>query len=184
MIPRILLLVALLTLAVLVLRIGARDDGAAGPLARPETPRYYLKNARVTEFGADGAVRYELAADRATEDPGAGTVLLETVTIDYLAEPARRWHVAAERGHLSQGAPVVELEGNVELTGRGEGLLDPAVLRSPSLSLDTDARVASTAAQVELDFGRHSLHAQGLQADLKGETLRLESSVNGRFLAQ
>jgi LPS export ABC transporter protein LptC len=183
-IPRILLLVALLALAVLVLRIGARDDGADGPLATPETPRYYLRSALVTEFGADGAVRYELAAERATEDPGTATVLLEKVTIDYLAEPARRWHVAAARGRLSQGAPVVELEGDVELTGRGEGLLQPAVLRSPSLSLDTDARVASTAAQVELDFGRHSLRAQGLQADLKGETLRLESSVNGRFLAQ
>ncbi|MCU0974805.1 MAG: LPS export ABC transporter periplasmic protein LptC [Steroidobacteraceae bacterium] len=182
MIPRILLLVALLALAVLVLRIGARNDGAEGPLAIPETPRYYLRAATVTEFGADGAVRYELAAERASEDPGTGTVLLETVTIDYLAEPERRWHVTAERGHLAHGAPVVELEGSVELTGRGEGLLQPAVLRSPSLSLDTEARVASTAAQVELDFGRHSLHAKGLQADLKGETLQLESLVNGRFL--
>lgn len=184
MIPRILLLVALLALAVLVLRIGARDEALEGPAAAPETPRYYLKGALVTEFGADGAVRYELAAERATEDPGTGAVLLETVAIDYLAEPERRWHVTAERGHLSQGAPVVELEGNVELTGRGEGLLQPAVLRSPSLSLDTDARVAATAAPVELDFGRHSLRARGLRADLKGETLRLESSVNGRFLPQ
>ncbi len=184
MIPRILLLVALLALAVLVIRIGVRDDGPDAPLAAPETPRYYLKGAVVTEFGADGAVRYELAAEHATEEPGTGKVLLETVTIDYLAEPERRWHVTAERGHLTQGAPVVELEGDVRLTGTGEGLLEPAVLRSPSLSLDTDARVASTAAPVELDFGRHALRAQGLRADLKGETLRLESSVNGRFLPQ
>jgi LPS export ABC transporter protein LptC len=181
-IPRVLLFVALLALAVLVLRIGTRDQVADGTLAASETPRYYLRQALVTEFGTDGALRYELAADRVEEDPATSTVLLESVTIDYLAEPGRQWHVTAERGRLLQGAAVVDLEGHVELTGRGTGLLQPAVLRSPSLSLDTDARVASTAAPVELDFGRHSLRAQGLRADLKGETLRLESSVNGRFL--
>jgi lipopolysaccharide export system protein LptC len=56
------------------------------------------------------------------------------------------------------------------------------MLRSPSLSLDTAAEVATTRDEVELDFGRHVLRARGLRADLKGETLRLESSVNGRFL--
>jgi LPS export ABC transporter protein LptC len=181
-IPRVLLLVALLALAVLVLNLGSDDTGDEGLAAAPEPPRYYLNQATVTEFGLDGGVRYEMTADRATEEPEAGTVLLERVVLDYLAEPGQMWHVTSERGHLEQGAAVVELEGSVEMTGRREGIDFPAVLRSPRLALDTDARIASTAAEVELDFGRHSLRAQGLRADLKGETLRLESSVNGRFI--
>lgn len=182
MIPRILLLVALLALAVLLLDFGGEPDEADLRAPPAEPPRYYLREATVTEFGPDGGVRYEMAAERATEDPSAGTVLLERVALDYLAEPARRWHLTSERGTLARDAAVVELAGDVRLTGHGEGLDPPAMLRSPSLSLDTAAEVATTRDEVELDFGRHVLRARGLRADLKGETLRLESSVNGRFL--
>ena len=182
MIPRLLLLVALLALAVLVLNAGRDDDGQYGPPGPAEPPRYYLRDATVAEFGPDGALRYELTAARATEDPESGNVLLEAVVIDYLSRPDQAWHVTAERGELRQGAAIVELAGGVEMTGRGEGLLRPAVLRSPRLSLDTEARLASTDEPVELDFGRHALRARGLRADLKAETLRLESSVNGRFI--
>ncbi len=180
MIPRILLLVALLALAVLLLGPGEPDD-ALRPAGAPEPPRYYLRDATVTEFGADGQVSLELAADRAVEDPDAGRVLLERVVLDYVAEPARRWHVTADRGALDREATTFELEGNVRLAGDGEAPGSTAVLRSQRLSFDSLAQVATTSEDVELDFGRHVLRARGLRADLKGETLRLESAVNGRF---
>lgn len=182
MIGRVLLLVALLALAVLVLNIGAEDESPERAPVAPEPPRYYLRDATVTEFGPDGGIRYALSALRATEDPGAGTVQLEGVALDYLPEAGQEWHVTAARGQLRNGATVVDLEGDVEMTGRREGLPQPAVLRSPRLALDTEARLASTSTEVELDLGQHSLRARGMRADLKGETLQLESSVNGRFI--
>lgn len=181
MIARLLLLAALLALSALVLDLHREEDERLGPPGALEPPRYYLRDATVSEFDRDGALRYELTAARAIEDPDRDLVLLESVAIDYRRRPDQTWRVTAARGELRRGAAIVELEGDVELTGRGERLPRPAVLRSPRLSLDTEAEVASTDAPVELDFGRHALRARGLRADLKAETLRLESSVNGRF---
>ena len=56
-----------------------------------------------------------------------------------------------------------------------------AELRTARLTLDTDAERASTRDPVTLAFGRHEMRANGLQADLKAGTLRLESDVNGHF---
>ena len=60
----------------------------------------------------------------------------------------------------------------------------PALSKGNMLAFDTVNEVASTQARVTIDWSGHRLSARGMRADLKGETLRLESKVNGRFLPQ
>lgn len=182
MIPRLLLLVALIALLVVILRRGD-DDGVAngGTDVTSDGTGYYLRDALVREYGEDGAIRIEVASRAATQQLATGTIRLEQVSVNYFALPGQRWRLTADGGLALPDLNTVELEGNVVMTGGKQSLPDPAVLRTDRLTLDTASKLARTEAPVTLGFGRHELAATGMLADLKAETLRLESSVNGRF---
>ena len=182
MIPRLLLLVTLVALLFVILRRGSEDEVARGDEATaPDGTGYYLRDALVREYGEDGSVRLEVAARSATQQLASGSIRLETVSVNYFALPGQRWRLTADGGLAEPEMDTVELEGNVVMTGEKKALPEPAVLRTERLTLDTASRLASTEAPVWLDFGRHEIAATGMRADLKAETLRLESGVNGRF---
>jgi len=181
-IPRLLLLVTLIALLVVILRRGTEGGPTGGGEgASPDGTGYYLRDALVREYGDDGAVRLEVAARGATQELASGSIRLETVSGNYLVLPGQRWRLTADGGLAKPDMHTVELEGNVVMTGEKEKLPQPAVVHTERLTLDTDLRLASTEAPVRLDFGRHEIAATGMRADLKAETLRLESGVNGRF---
>jgi LPS export ABC transporter protein LptC len=79
------------------------------------------------------------------------------------------------------GGRVVEFEGDVRLNGAPGDGAQRAELRTARLQLDTEAETAQTKSAVELAFGAHRMHAQGMHADLRKGNLRLESGVNGLF---
>jgi lipopolysaccharide export system protein LptC len=54
-------------------------------------------------------------------------------------------------------------------------------MHADTLTYDVDSAVASTKGDVRIDFGKHVQTARGLTANLKDQTIRLESRVNGRF---
>jgi LPS export ABC transporter protein LptC len=182
MMPRLLLLLALVALLAVIL--GPSDDesalvGATAPSS--QNTGYYLRDALVTEYGVDGDVRIEVAARSATEDPTRQTIALESVSVNYFALPGQRWHLTADNGTAEPGMHSVLLEGNVIMTGGKQSLSQPAVVHTERLTLDTAAQRANTEAPVTLAFGVYALKAIGMRADLKAETVRLESGVNGRF---
>lgn len=182
MMPRLLLLVALVALLATILRLADDDSGLAGEAAGSAEPTgYYLRDATVTEYGVDGQLRLEFAARSATEDVARQMVNLESVSLDYYALPSQRWRLTADRGQVPPGLVTVELEGNVVMTGQRQAPSQAAVVRTERLVLDTSAQQVRTEAPVTVGFGDYSLAATGMQADLKAETLRLESGVNGRF---
>ena len=182
MIPRLLLLAALVALLAVLFKVA--DSGHSGEGAAPapsgETG-YYLRDAVVTEFGEDGAIRLEVAARRATENTSSKEIDLESVSVHYFALPGQRWRLTADAGRALPGMNTVELEGNVIMTGEKQSLVEPAVVRTERLTLETKTQTAATDAPVSLGFGQYAIDATGMRADLKAETLRLESGVNGSF---
>ena len=182
MMPRLLLLLALVALVAVILRL-AGDDSGLGVVPRDasQDTGYYLRDALVTEYGADGQVRIEVAARSATEDPARQTVVMQSVSVNYFALPGQRWRLTADGGIAQPGLHSVELQGNVVMTGQRQSPPEPAVVRTERLTLDTKTQRASTDQPVTLGFGAYALAATGMQADLKAETLRLESGVNGSF---
>lgn len=178
---RLLLLLALVALLALILRHG--DEGApeGGSASTSDGTGYYLRDALVREYGEDGAVRLEVAARGATQDLASGSIALETVSVNYFALPGQRWRLTADGGLAEPDMNTVQFEGNVVMTGEKQALPEPAVLRTDRLTLDTREQLARTDAPVTLGFGPYAIAATGMRADLKAETLRLESGVNGRF---
>lgn len=179
---RLLLLLGLVALLAVVIKLTGEDPALSGYVSGPsEQTGYYLRDATVTEYGLDGKVRIEVAVAAAIEDPSRKVVDLESVSVNYFPAPDQRWHLTSQRGEMEEGSRIVELQGDVTMTGARSNLPQPAIVRTERLTLDTSAQLARTDEPVTLGFGPYAIAARGLRADLKAETLRLESEVNGRF---
>jgi LPS export ABC transporter protein LptC len=75
----------------------------------------------------------------------------------------------------------VTLSGDVIMTGGRDRAPGTTVLRTGRLVLDTDSQIARSPLPVTVTVGDNSLSALGAIANLKEETLRLESRVHGYF---
>jgi LPS export ABC transporter protein LptC len=147
----------------------------------PAQPAYYLREVDVDEFGEDGGLRLRLRAAEASETPGSGAIEARTVKLDYLALPGQAWQLEAASGTVQQDRKQVQLAGDVTMTGHRDGQPGRAIVRTDRMTLDLETHRALTTSPVTVSFGRHELNALGMLADLKAETLQLESSVNGQF---
>jgi LPS export ABC transporter protein LptC len=77
-------------------------------------------------------------------------------------------------------ATALLLSGDVLVTGHEER--GAATIRTDQLSYDTTTSVIQTAEPVAVQFGTHELQGRGLRVVLNDGTLKLESSVHGRFV--
>jgi LPS export ABC transporter protein LptC len=81
------------------------------------------------------------------------------------------------------GSRILDLVGDVVIVGKPQAeTQSDAVVRTSRLSLDTETHIATTRERVDIDWGARRLTTTGLTADLKGERLKLESGVHGRFV--
>ncbi len=122
-------------------------------------PGYYLKQAVLTEY----------------DTAGVPTIRMEAERIDQIDQSTE------DTAHVQSGGKIIDVAGNVKLTGDPTEHAGPAVIHSDSLSYDVPESTVSTKSDVRVDFGAHTLNARGLVANLKDRTIHLESKVNGRF---
>jgi LPS export ABC transporter protein LptC len=181
MTTRLLLVAALVALIAVLVQWRLLDREPVAEQVDVQRPGYFLTGVELEEFGTDGRLRIGLESESATEDPANGVVRLADVSVDYHAPTGRLWHLTAAEGRVPPGGRVVEFEGDVRLNGAPGDGAQRAELRTARLQLDTEAETAETKSAVELAFGAHRMHAQGMHADLRKGNLRLESGVNGLF---
>ena len=157
------------------------DLRSVTPAAVPDQPGYYLRAAVLDQTDVSGRRTLTASAERATQDPAAGVVRLEQLVVDYFPQPGRDWVMTSAAGSLPAGGRVVELQGDVRLQAAAAAEATGAVVRTEHLRLDLDSNLATTADPVRIELAPYALDARGLRADLKRETLTLESTVNGTF---
>ncbi len=155
------------------------DSGSA---SQPDLPGYYLKDAVLTDYDAGGAPALRIRAQRIEQVDHGEQVALYDVRVDYQGGGGENWVLFGDVAHVQPGGTVIDVTGNVRLEGAGTARPDRATMRTDALRYDVASGVASTKSDVRIDFGPHTLTARGMVADLKEQTLRLESKVNGRFL--
>jgi len=149
---------------------------------RAQAPGYYLKNAVMTDYDEGGEPSLKIAAAR-IDQVGHGTeVALVDVRVDYDAPNGQDWVMFGDTAHVEPDGKIVDISGNVRLQGTDPEHPGVAIIRTATLRYDVSDEIASTKSDVRVDFGRHSLTARGLFANLRERTVRLESRVNGHFL--
>lgn len=181
MIARLLLFAAAAALFAVLVQWRLLGREAEAPADQAARPGYYLTGVDLEEFGGDGRLRIGLQSARADEDAMSGIVRLADVAVNYHSPSGQFWVLTANEARVPQGGRVVEFEGDVLLAGTPAGRPATAELRTARMMLDTEAEKAQTKSEVELAFGRHLIVAQGMRADLKAGSLRLESDVHGLF---
>jgi LPS export ABC transporter protein LptC len=144
-------------------------------------PGYYLKSAILTDYDENGAPSLRLRADRIDQVDHGPEVALYNVRVDYQSPSGQSWVMLGDTGHVETGGKIVDVAGNVKLTEVSTDHAGTAIMHTDTLRYDVENGIASTTSEVRIDFGPHALTAQGLVANLKDRTIRLESKVNGRF---
>jgi LPS export ABC transporter protein LptC len=157
----------------------AQPDDVTAPVAvAVPQPGYYVHEAELEQTDASGRITLRAHAADALQLAVGGDVALTHLRVDYLIAPGRNWLMTANGGTLPPGGKTVRLAGDVRLSAPDEGA---ATVRTEHLQLDVDTELATTADRVRLEMPPNSINAIGLRADLKRDTLLLESSVNGTF---
>lgn len=155
------------------------------PVTEEPASGYAAEQARMVQTDATGAPLYLLQAERMTQDAGSEDVIAHDLQLNYVppeGQPASGpWTLTAKEGQVPGGNRLIRLSGNVRLRGQPPGSKVPLRIETSALDFDMDQQTAHTRLPVNFYWGTRRLSARGLNADLKRGTLRLESSVHGRF---
>jgi lipopolysaccharide export system protein LptC len=183
MIGRLLLLATVIGAVVVVAQwsLESHEDDAPATGALEPDPSPYLRAVQLEDFDAEGRLRLRVEAARIELDPVDESITLDDLALDYLPHPAQTWHVTAHHGQTPKGFAVVELRGDVVLSGLRDREPRNATVRTERLTFDTTTQIARSGEPVRVEIGRHTVEASGFVANMKQETLRLESRVHGQF---
>jgi len=147
-----------------------------------ELPGYYLKNAVLTDFDVNGAPSLHLQADRIDQVDHGSEVALTTVRVDYQTPNGQNWVLFGDYAHVEPGGKIIDVSGNVRLTGDSTAHAGNATVLTDTLRYDVTDSIVSTKSDVRVLYGAHTLTARGMTGNLKEQTIHLDSKVNGRFL--
>lgn len=155
---------------------GTTQDNGSSPL----TEGYSLTDAVLDQRNELGQTQYRLYADKIAELPRQDRVILSQVRLSYPAGPnGHGWDISAESGEVSGDGQQVWLRNNVraeELRPNGMRLI-----KTSELEFDASQSIASTPAEVIVELDGKTLSATGMVADLKADTVELQSTVSAHI---
>jgi lipopolysaccharide export system protein LptC len=171
------IMLALLAGASVWLERVTRVDEPAAEAAEQTGPDFIAEHTRVVGYGANGAQRYELFADRLSHFPQGDITRLDMPRLRMINE-GRETHITALHAEVSPGGEQVDMQGEVRVRR-------PAVADDPALALDSetltvwpDTHRAHTDSPVQLTRGSTRADAQGMRADNLFGTLELIGQVH------
>ena len=137
-------------------------------------------DAELIETGADGAPLYRLRAQRIAQQHPDAAVELESPQLSYDDRAHGLWTLRATRVTLSADRHSVTFDGEVQAR-RTVPRSQPLVLRTATLQVELQSRLADTSAPVDIEWGRAQLHAGGLHADMVSGLFVLKGTGHGQL---
>ena len=157
-----------------------------GPLVdRPSASAplgYSARGARLSGTDEQGRLTYRIFAERLDEVPGEERLALTGVNVDYQPADETAWSLTAATAKYAWDGSQIDLDGNVEARSKPAAGSHPVTITTQQLRLSPDTSSAESDGKVQVRVGDLQLNAVGLRADLKGDTLELESVEHGRIL--
>ena len=105
---------------------------------------------------------------------------LQAPQLSYDDRSQGLWTLRAERGSLSADRHSVTFDGAV-LARRTQPRSPTLALRTDTLLVNLQQRVADTASPVAMEWGRAQLNAGGLHADMVSGLFQLNGNGHGRL---
>ena len=114
--------------------------------------------------------------------PDAAVDMESGTSADKKAADRPLWQVNALRGEVQESGDRIQLSGKVNVTGPMPSAAQTVSLDTEMLFIQPREERITTDGPVILTWSGQRLSAVGMIADLKGETVQLQSKVNGRFI--
>jgi len=143
---------------------------------------YYARGARISGTDEEGRVTYRIFAERLDELPGEQRLELTGVKVDYQPADETPWTLTAASARYAWDSELLDLNGDVEARSIPADGSRTMTITTQKLLFSPDTSSAESDAEVQIRVGDWQLGAVGVRADLKGDTLALESKVHGTIL--
>ncbi len=153
------------------------EDAATSP-----TLGYYLRGARMIGTDAQGRVSYRIFAERLDELPDEGRLELTGVDVEYQPTDETPWAISAAKASATKDIERLDLTGGVEIRSAAADDSEPVTVVTQTLTFWPDTSNAESDGRVEIQVGNWRFSGEGLRADLKGDSLKLESDVHGTLV--
>ena len=140
-------------------------------------PGYVAISADLLETGADGQEQFRLRAERIEQATPDSDILLSNPQFQHQGRSA--WTLSAASGVMPPDTQQLQLSGAVQASGALGAA--PISIRTAVLNVDLQQQQLDTPAAVSIEWGRNRLDATGMHADMKSDSLRLESHIHGEF---
>lgn len=150
--------------------------------AATEPLGYYAKGARLVGWDEQGRQTYRIFAERLDELPGEERLQLTGVNVDYQPADQTAWTLTAATAKYAWNGAELDLNGDVEARSMPADGSRPWTITTQKLLFLPATSRAETDEEVEISVGGWRFRAGGLRADLKGDTLALESRVHGTII--
>ena len=150
-------------------RPGAVPRDAAGE------PDYYLEDARLTRFDAQGRPHQRLETPRLVHTPEDDVTRLETPDVRLRDDSGRRWLASAAHGRLGAGGNPLLLEGDARLTAPQERWH----LETEALHYDADTGHAWSETPALLRQPPQRMRGERFDAWIHDKRARLTDNVRG-----
>lgn len=143
----------------------------------PNEPQYSMEGIDGKRFDPQGRLKENLSAERAWQLPKSDDVVFEEPRLALYDGGQLIYKVESKDARYNTDARTVQFEHNVVLTKSADARRPAGVLKTSSLTINTQTETAETKAPVEYRYGESHGTANGLVYDHKKGLLNLPSRV-------
>ncbi|MBV1884613.1 MAG: LPS export ABC transporter periplasmic protein LptC [Gammaproteobacteria bacterium] len=150
--------------------------------APEKSPDYVIEKFSSSVFDPDGSLKYSIEADRLDHFPVGDVTELQQPFIKLYQPNKPTWFIQAQMGQSTQ-TDVIELTGDVTISGETGTHLTPVQMLAESLTLHVDRKYAETKDQVTIATSTDEIRSKGLQADFANDSLIFIANVRAKHVA-
>lgn len=145
-----------------------------------QTIDFYMTNSKIVQFNEQGQLHYSFNAERLDHVQQTDVSLMQKPDLELWRGNEYPWHITSERGESSPNGELIDLYDNVRVE-RHDAKQRPFLLTTSELSYQTETDFAHTDKDVQIDSAQGITTATGMNAHLKQGTVKLLSTVRGRY---
>ena len=144
---------------------------------------YYAVNAHTVQFMPDGALQYEMTADKVEHLRASEMTMVTTPDLHLYRGTAFPWHVQSQRAEVNPDGSEVELIDDVRVARKDDKQRD-LLITSSRMTVFPQREYAQTEQAVRIDGAGGTTTGTGMKAYLKEGRVDLLSNVRGQYEAR
>jgi LPS export ABC transporter protein LptC len=147
---------------------------------------YEIRDVVVQQMGADGALQYELSAQKITQEPKKGQITATELVMHR--DPAgsapggpNRWTLRASRADLPESGDILSLQGKVHAEGRPGNSRALLAVASEQLVYNLQTQDISIDKPVTITWGSSTAHCASMRMNIRRGTV-VQSKCNATYV--